>query len=117
MLTAFLGRSIVPPIRFDRDLFLAFGANDHFFPFRTDNYRTWGVRTPFFMMEHRRRTMTGTVFRTAFQTGNDSVRFGIVVTRRRPSRRFVRTCFSSCPIPFILDEQPSFVIRDVFIPI
>ena len=117
MLTAFLGRSIVPPIRFDRDLFLAFGANDHFFPFRADNYRACRLRTPFFAMEVRRRTMTGTVPRTAFQAGNDLVRFGIVVTwwRGSPPRPKGRPKACSNPMPVVPDVEPAFIIRDVLI--
>lgn len=105
----------MPPIRFDRDLFLAFGANDHFFPFRADNYRACRLRTPFFAMEVRFRAVIGTVSRTALDTRDDFVMFRFAVFGRRPSRRLVRTRFFSCPIPVVLDEDPSFIIRDVLI--
>ena len=115
MLTAFLGRSIVPPIRFDRDLFLAFGANDHFFAFGTDNNRASRLRMPFLAMEARFRAVTGTVSRATLDTRDDFVMFRFAVFGRRPSRRLVRTRFFSCPIPVVLDEDPSFIIRDVLI--
>ena len=118
MLTAFLWRWIFPPIRIDRDLFLAFGANDHFFPFRTDNYRAWGFRTPFLAMEDWRRTMTRTVPRTVFQAGYD-----LVVGRNKvmwawrgcPLRPKGRSMACSHPMPVMPDVEPAFIIRDVFI--
>ena len=53
---------------------------------------------------------------TSFREDDDPVRLVIPVPRRRrPLRTCGRTRFGPCPIPFILDVEPAFIIRDVFI--
>ena len=141
MLTAFLGRSIVPPFRFDRDLFfflafgpggsrfLPFGSNDgflsfgpggsRFIPFGPDDYRARRFGTPFLAAEDRRGAVAGSMSRSVIQAADDLVtgrRRCVARTRRwRPSRRFGRTEPSSDPMPVMAEEEPALVIRDVFI--
>ena len=150
MLTAFFWRCVIPPFRFDRDLFfflafgacgngffpfgsnsrfLAFGAcGNGFFPFRSNNrFLAFGADddctrrfgTPFLPADDRRGTVAGSMPRTVIKSADDLVagrRRGVArPRRRRPSRRFWRTEPRSDPAPVMVEEEPSLVIRDVFI--
>ena len=136
MLTVFLRRRVFPPIRSDRDLFLmlgassgvfasgagsgifAFGAGSGILASGADHDRAWCFVVDRFVMNLRRGSMSESVSGTVFRKKDHFVRLRVAMPRRRrPFRAHRRTRRGSRPIPVPGDVKPSFVIRDVFVPV
>ena len=93
--------------------------------FRTDDYGAGGLAARlfvpnhgcgsamvFFMSDHGRGEMMFS------GEDDDLVRPVVPVTRRRrPPRTHGRTRCGPCPIPFVIEVEPAFIIRDIFIPV
>ena len=92
-------------------------------PVLTDDYRADGFAAGFFVPDHGRRKAAG-VFVPDHGRGNvmpfrkddHLVRLVVMMPRRRrPPGMNSRTRFGPRPEPFVVPEEPAFIVRDVFV--